>query len=606
MKRIFLTISILTLTVTLLFAQNTREQLAIQYYQNGQFEEAASIFESLYQQRPTAYYYNYYINSLIGAQDFETAERFLRRRIRQERDNVRLKIDLGFIYQNLGDARRAQRQYDDVLNNLPANERAVRDAANGFIMRRENEYAIQTYIKGRHILRNENLFRYELANIYDRIHDHEKMVNEYLELLASNPQTHMRNVQNRLQHSLSRDPDGNKSEALRIALLKRVQRNPSATYYAEMLLWHSVQQRDFKTAFTQARALDRRHREDGKRVYDLGNLALSNNAYDVAADCFTYVLEKGEDNYYYLNARVKLLHTRYSQIINNYDFTIEDLRQIEVKYEDMLEAYGVNHRTVPLIKDLAHIRAFYLDKGKEAIDLLNTLVDMPQIPEGLAAEAKILLGDILLLNGDVWDATLIYSQVEKDLKHEPVGHEAKFKNARLSFYINEFDWAKAQLDVLKASTSKLIANDALALSLLISDNIAEDNSYDPLSMYARAELLAFQNKHYEALDLLDSIERRYFYHVIMDNVLFKKAEIFKNIQNHKAADSLYKRIVDYYPKSVLADDALFLRAQLYENIFEDKEKAMQLYQSILTKFPGSLHVVDARRRFRILRGDIVN
>lgn len=604
--KLFLSTVLFSIAILTSAQQTTQEQLAIQYYQNGQYKKAAEIFEVLYNERPNTYYYNYYINSLIGAQDFETAERFIRRQMRQQRDNIRLHIDLGYIYQSLGDTRRARRTFDNVLNDLPANERVIRDAANGFLMRRENEYAAQAYVKGRNLLRNDGLFAYELANIYDRKHDYEKMVNEYLNLLESNPSAHQHNVQNRLQHTLSRDPDGKKSKALRVELLRRIQKSPSKTHYSEMLLWHSIQERDFETAFVQARALDRRLREDGERLYNLGNLALSNSAYEVAARSYEYVIDKGDNSYYYVDARVKLLHTRYKQIMSDYHFSTEDLLAIEQRYVELLEEYGKNPRTIPLIKDLSHIRAFYLDKSREAIELLEEVVGMHNIPPRLIAEAKIMLADILLLNGDVWDATLLYSQVEKEFKNEPIGHEAKFKNARLSFYINEFSWAKAQLDVLKASTSKLIANDALALSLLISDNIGPDSSYVPLSIYARAELLSFQNQDKQALALLDSLEKAFSYHLIVDNILYKKADIFTKMQKFAAADSLYERLVTFFPQSVLADDALFKRAQLYENVLKDAAKAMNLYQDILLQYPGSLHTVEARRRFRMLRGDFVN
>jgi len=200
----------------------------------------------------------------------------------------------------------------------------------------------------------------------------------------------------------------------------------------------------------------------------------------------------------------------------------------------------------------------------------------------------------------------LYSQVEKSFKNEPLGHLAKFKNAKLSYYIGEFEWAKAQLDVLKAATSKLIANDAMDLSLLISNNIEEDSNTVALSMYSKADLLEMRNHDKEALTVLDSIQLLFPYHPINNYVLFKKAQISAKNGRFEDAAAYYTTIVEKYPEDLLADDALFNVAQLYENQLNNKNKAMQLYEDLLTKYPGSLFAVEARKHFRTLRNDVLN
>ena len=90
---------------------------------------------------------------------------------------------------------------------------------------------------------------------------------------------------------------------------------------------------------------------------------------------------------------------------------------------------------------------------------------------------------------------MYYSQVEKDFKHEVIGQEAKFKKIKIDYYTGKFNWAQAQLNILKQSTSKLIANNAMELSLLISDNLNLDTTQLTLQIYANAELLIFQNKY---------------------------------------------------------------------------------------------------------------
>jgi tetratricopeptide (TPR) repeat protein len=216
------------------------------------------------------------------------------------------------------------------------------------------------------------------------------------------------------------------------------------------------------------------------------------------------------------------------------------------------------------------------------------------------------LGDILILQGEVWDAALYYGQVDKDFKHDAIGREAKFRNARLSYYLGEFEWAAAQLNVLKAATSQLISNDAMSLALLIMDNTGMDSITEPLLIYSRADLLEFRNNDDKALVTLDSVLTKFPGHSLTDEVWFKKAYIFEKKGMNDTAAVYLNNIVEKYPDDILADDALFQLGGLYENQLNDKSKAMELYEKLLTKYSGSLFAAEARKRFRALRGDKVN
>jgi len=333
---------------------------------------------------------------------------------------------------------------------------------------------------------------------------------------------------------------------------------------------------------------------------------MSNTEYDIAIEAYRYLITKGEEVPYFLLSKVGLLNAKYLKVTSSIVYSKNDLTELEKEYTSFLTESGKNAKTILLMKNLSHIYAFYSKEIEKAVALLNEAIMLPGADKNILAECKIELADILLFSGEVWDATLLYSQVEKSFKNDPVGYMAKFKNAKLSFYIGEFDWAKAQLDVLKAATSKLIANDAMDLSLLISDNIAEDSSTVAIGYYAKADLLVYRNQYEEALITLDSTRLVGLTHPIFNVVLYKKAEI-KIMQGlYKDADSLLQKYTDMYPNELLADDALFLQAQLNEVHLNDKVKAMILYQELIFKHPGSIYVVDARKHFRKLRGDQIN
>jgi len=591
---------------TVVLSQETDEKLAVQYFSDGEFEKAAALFEKLYQNKPSTYYFNYLINAYVEGKKFSDAEKFIKKLMRQEKDNVKLKVDLGYIYKRAGDDNKAAKEFDDALLKGVDDKNQIINLANAFLVRNEQGYAIKTYLKGKNNSRLNYTFGLELGSLYERQLRYDEMIKEYLDLLEFNTNDYLAIVQNILQSSLSVDPEGIKSNALKTELLRRIQANPGQSFYSKMLLWYAVQQKDFDMAFVQAKSIDKRLKQNGIEVYQLGELALSNEVYEIAVKCFEYIIDKGEDNYFYMDSRVNLLHAEYLNTIKLYNFNKNDLDVLEAKYYAVIKDYGKNQLTLPLIKDLSYLQAFYMDKPDKATELLNDVIILAGIPPALTAECKLLLADILLMTGDVWEATLLYSQIEKALKNDPLASEAKFRNARLSYYINEFDWAKAQLNVLKASTSKLIANDAMELSLLISDNVGEDSSYVPLSMYAKADLLSFQNKDDDALLLLDSIINEFPGHLIIDDVLYKEANIAIKKMKFNVADSLLNLIVEKHSNSVFADDALFKRATLYETKFNNSSKAMELYQELLLKYPASTYTVEARKNYRKLRGDLIN
>ena len=607
-KTLFLFFSIgllVTVFPDKLAAQQTEEQLGVQYYNNREFDKALVTFETLFNRNPSQFNYLYYINTLFELKDFDKAEKAIKKQLKANPEDPRFQVDMGYLNIMDGDISKGRKIYENCLKDLKPDNIQVYNLANAFANRRETDYMIRTYLRGRELLKDPAAFSFELAYTYESLGSTEPMIDEYLNLLTSNPQQ-MSMVQNRLQAWLSDDVDNSKNDAYRAILSKKSQQKPDEILYNELLLWHSIQQKDFPFALLQAKALDRRYGETGQRVFDLAALCVSNEDFDAAIDGYKYIIKKNANKELVLRSRIEQINTEFKQYTKSFSQDKTKLLGMKQEYAQLLTDLGKTPFTILLILNLAHLQAFYLGETSEAIELLLQAISIPNVPLQNQAECKLELADIYLFSDEQWEATLLYSQVEKTFKNEPLGHEAKFRNAKLSFYIGEFDWARAQLDVLKAATSKLIANDALELSLMISDNIEEDSVTIPLSMFAKADLLEFRNRDNDALAVLDSIITLFPMHSIIDNVLFKKAEINSKNGNFEEAAKYYTEITEKFPSDLLADDALYNLAGLYENQLNDKAKAMQLYEKILTQYPGSLYVVDARKRFRSLRNDPVN
>jgi tetratricopeptide (TPR) repeat protein len=586
------------------FAQDTDEQLAQQYFDKGEFDKAVELYEKLFNKSPNTNYYNGYTACLLELKDFKTAEKFIKKQIKRNPQNLTLIADLGTVYKKQGDEDKAKKEYDRAIDNLMPSQEQVMDLASSFMGKKETDYAIKTYLHGRKLLRGNYSFNYELAEAYNLKGDSEGMINEYLDLLEQSD-AYLQNVQNALQTDINEDNGGKKTDLLKSQLLKRIQSDPEKTVYSDMLIWLFTQEKDFESAFIQTKALDKRQKLDGGKLMALAKICLANQDYDAAVKCYEYVITKGKENYYYSTAKTELVNTLSAKITSKANYSKEDIQMLEKSYLTTIEELGKSQATVPLIKGLAHLKAFYMNQPEQAILLLEEAINLCNNQKEIA-ECKLELGDILLFTGEMWDSSLLFSQVEKAFKQEPIGQEAKFRNARLSFYRGDFAWAQAQLNVLKASTSKLISNDAIDLALLISDNTTLDSNLVPLQMYARADLLSYRNLDSLALLTLDSIEKKFSSHSLADDVLYKKYMIAFKKGHFEQAATLLQSIIDNHGQDVLGDDALFKLAELNEQYLKNPEKAKQLYEDVLTKYPGSLYTVEARKRYRQLRGDSLN
>lgn len=583
---------------------DTDEQLAKQFFDNREFDKSAILYEKLFNSSALQEYFDGYLESLLGLNDLKTAEKFLKKQIKRSPGNLSLMVHLGNIYKLSGSEEKAKKQYNEAIDNLQANQGAIIVLSQTFYKYKETDYVIKTLLTGKKLMRGMYPFNMELADAYNTKGDYISMYKEYLETLAIN-EAYLQQIQNILQSYIGDEFKGPKADELRIQLLKNIQQNPDRPVYAEFLIWFFIQQRDFESAFMQAKALDKRNAQNLGKVISLAQIALSNQEYDVAIKCFEYEVQKGQSNPYYSYARAELVNTIQKKITESTNFTQKDLTDLEATYNSALNDMGNNAQSIGLMRGLAHLKGFYLGQPEKAIELLETALSYTNADPLLMAECKLELGDIYIFTGEMWEPALLYGQVDKGFKHDAIGQEAKFRNARLSFYKGEFEWAQAQLDVLKGATSKLIANDALELSLLISDNTVDSN-YVPLAMFSRADLLSFQNKDSLAIVTLDSINKEFPGHSLSDDILYKKYKIaYKSGKYALAVEKLDDLILNY-GDDILGDDAVFKLAELYEKKLNDAEKAKKLYQDVLLNYPGSLYTVEARKRYRKMRGDGLN
>lgn len=600
---IFLMFLILGLSHHVGFAQNnTDEELANEYFFNKEYEKATVYYEKLFDKTRSQHHYNKLLDCFIALEEYKNAEKLIKRQQKQNPLELSYNVDLAYVYKVSGKENEAQNLSEKTIKQLSPNQQQVINLAQAFYFRKETNYAILSYLQGRKLLKDIFPFNFELAQLYNSIGQNQNMVTEYLDILLVQ-ESYIQSVQNALQNSLYDDDKGTKKDILKTSLIEFVQKHPDKRVFSEMLIWVYIQEENYAGAFIQAKAMDKRFKEYGDRLMALGQLANENKDYETAIKCYQHVIGKGNESYYYVNAKMELVNVYKNKITSTNNYTQLDLTELERSYLSTISELGKTASTSPLLRGLAQLQTFYLHQPIKAIGLLNEVLQLAGISPHELAQTKIELADVYLFTNEIWDASLLYSQVEKAYKYDQLGETAKFKNAKISFYTGDFAWSKAQLDVLKASTSKLIANDAMELSLLITDAIGIDTNEAPLLLFAQADLLNYQNKNDEALILLDSLQKEFSYHGLNDDVLYKRFKInYKNKKIDAAIDNL-NEIIKKYPKELLGDDAIFNLAQIYDNNKNDKIKAAELYKKLLFEYQDSIYGVDARKRYREINGD---
>ena len=587
-------------------------KLANNYYVKGEYEKAIMYYEKISENKNSLkLIYNYYKNSLIELKKFKSAEKLCKDYIKNSPEKLSLFVDLGLIYGLNGNETKKNQQLDKAINeiNSKSSFENISDLGLSFEKNNDLDRALLAYKTGESFNKaNPYAFHDKIAFIYNKQGSTEAMVNTFLELLDQS-ELFLSSVQSGISRSIDFEFQLKEKEILRKLLLQKVQTNPQRVVYVKLLAWYYLTNNDYDNAYVQIKAIDKKLKKDGEELINLGETALNNSNFNIALKCFDQVIKNTESNerrFKAENLRLKSLKDKITyknqasedevnELRNDYLQTLEQLNKSSDKF-------SISIRKYELLKELSVLEAYYLNDIKAAKIHTKQAMGIKEVKEKDLATLKLQFADFLVLEGNIWEASLMYMQVEKQFKNDPIGHIAKFKNAEVYYFSGEFDWCQAQLEVLKASTSKLIANDALELSVLITDNFNMDTSEHAMKLFASADMLKSQFKYYESIYVYDSILNKFNNHSLCDDILLRKAKVYVKMNLYDSAVNSLKILIEEYSSSILIDNALFLLGDIYENNFKDDSLAISYYKKILFDFPGSIYVTDARKRFRKLSG----
>ena len=590
MKFILILISVLFSTG--LFAQN--DALAKDFFDKGQFEKAVVAYEELYKQNPNnPNFFNNLLTSYQELKQFDKAENLIIERQKKTK-LVSLLVELGYNHQLQGDKQKAEEYYKKAFESVQENVNQSSGVAYAFEQKNLLEKALEVYNYA--TSQNDKLnYEYQKARIYGQLGNIEMMIESYLGYAYKNP-NFTPSVQNQFYRFIIEDSSDSFTDLLRKSLLTKAQKTQDI-YWNEFLSWFFIQQKQYDKAFAQEKAIYKRFPESFSSIINLSEIAVEEEDYDLAKDIFTFILENSHDSETHLFVKTSLLEIKIKTA------NPKEYSKIKTELESLVNEYGKNTSTLELQLLQARFIGFQLDNPKEAQQILNELLKLNINAFG-KANIKMELADMLLYEEKFNQALIYYSQVENDLKNHEIGHQANMKIAKTSYYKGDFPWALKQLSVLKTSFSQLIANDALDLYLLINDT-ASDSTYTALKKFAKADFLVYKDKKEQALEQFSQILKEHKGEEIEAVTLLRVGNLLEKQGKYQEALQHYNTIIQYFSDGIYLDEALYFSAEIYNKRLGNPEKAKEFYERIIFNHQDSIYFIDARKEYRILRGDNV-
>lgn len=577
-------------------------QLAQYYYLNGEFTKALVYYETLYSSSPSKVYFSRYLDCLVNTGDKKGAEKLFKKQVSANPSDVLLKIQFYFFYKGIEEEDKAKKIKNELLKQDFFDPKEIQDVLNNLLAIDEFEWAVDFIDKAK---KNVKYYPFELwyAQICTAKGEKINALEYYLAAL-SRKSSLKEQIQLEIGASFDFSVESEELKQVKNSFLVAGQKDPSNTVYTEMLIWFFLQSKNFNAAFHQCVAFEKRTQGDGRQLIDFATTCLENYEYDLAVKALNEVINQNLS--LKIEAQQWKLSAYFKQVTSFRKFTDQEMNSIIADYEQFLSNKDIlRYGSDRIVLEYAEILGFYANQAPKAKKFLEDKALEKGLTDMQRAKIKLKLADVCVILDSIWDASLLYMQINDAFKFEPIGNEAKFKNARIFYFDGEFEYAQSQLDVLKQATSRFISNDAIQLSLLILENYGLDSNYEAMSAYAKSELLLLQRRYQEAFQWMDTIAQNFPQSVLNDDLLYLKGKAFLQQGSFDQALDYFQRLVSTYPTELLADDALFQIANIQEMHRKDYEAAKESYLKIIDQYPGSIYTEETRLRIRRLRGDVI-
>lgn len=580
-----------------LAAQTADEQLAAQYFSEGDFEKASAIYKRLIKKHPSStYVYENYLSCLLSLSDYDEAKSLVKKKIRRNAHKVGFEVDYGYVLLQEGEKTQAQEWFNDLLSK-PKNETEFLSLAQSFSRRQLGEYALESYDNGAKKMGNSTFWKQRML-LYSRYKKWDDVSNLTTNLLDKQPDL-LSQVYKRLAPVLE---DEAAITSLQSAVIVASQSSGKSTVFDELLLKIFNYKKEYRSAFRIVKALDKREESNGGRLIEFAREMIKLRQYELAANAYKTAMDHADEAMlFYDEAQRGMLEVAYLALEQSILKDAEESRLLNAEFDRYFEEKSFNAYNSNLANMHASLNLYMLKDVAKGVGILEKAIEVDRLSGPMVGQLRLTLGDAYLIQGNIWDAKLMYGQVDKLFKEEALGQEARFRNARLSYFNGDFEWAKSQLDILKTATTQLISNNAIELSLLIQDNTGLDSTEDAMKEYAHADFLLFQNKLNDCAASLNMLPINFPNHALQDEVIYLLARLEEKRGDFDKALKLYTRVYESHSEDILADNAVFQSAEILLFAFGKEEEAKAMYEKILLEYNSSLFAVEARKKFYALK-----
>jgi tetratricopeptide (TPR) repeat protein len=575
-----------------LIVRGQNEQLANNYFDRGEFEKAQLSYDELLKAQPSNFnYFLRYIECTQQLEQYEKSGKLLEERYSKYKQGNVL-VEIGYNYQLQKEVNKASKFYKEAIEKIEKSPTEVYSIAYQFEKRGLTDYALQSYELASAKEPKFN-FNYQIAILYGQKGDMNGMIEKFLDESYANPQNSIA-IQNQLSRFMTDDASETFNDLLKKALLIRVQKNQDI-FWNQYLSWFYTQNKEYGKAFIQEKAIYKREPDSFSNIVNLGELAVEENENETAVEILNFIIQNTSDLDLQIQSHSYLMELKIKNATQN------DYQTINTELDALIKQFGVSPFSLQLLKIKANFAAFKLNDPELGKYILKNALEMP-LTKYQIADIKMDMADILLYEEKFNQALLYYSQVEDEMHNDVRGQEASFKTAKTSYFKSDFKWSNHQLSVLKSASTQLIANDALDLFLLISDNTVEDSTQVALKKFAKADFFLYQNKNQDALAAFQAILKEHKGEPIEPVALLRIGKIFEQEKNYTQALVQYQQIIDNHKESIYVDEALFFAAEI-NNQLGNFELAKPLYEAIIMNHQDSIYFVNAQKKYRQLRGD---
>lgn len=584
------------LITTQLFAQNISDEkykLADSYEKSGDLKNASRLYEELLKSNPKVEkYFQGLVRTYKAQNKFSELLPIVENQIELNPKSVNYTL-LGELLWRAGKTDEANNSWDKALTVKTDNiAQSFIDVAQAQLGLKLFDKAIATIQKCRKELAKPNFLAEEMSQLYIATGKYDKGTDEVFKLY--NESSNLPQVEGKLQALMT----NNEAITYIHEVLKRKTKESNDLNYLRLFAWFLRASKEYQEAYNINLQIDQLVKANGREMLNFAEESRRDSEFDIALKAFAYIIDKGKENPYLMNALFGYARTLEQKLNTTDKISSEFINSIIERYRNIIKDFPNTTTSFDCQYRIAFMYLNYFDEKDKAINELKSIIES-KVAGVTAASASILLGDIYVLMDKLDEAEKVFFDVTNKFKKIsfPEFDKAKFKIAEIEYFRGNIDSAKVLFGEISVNSSSDVANNALDKITLIEQNKIEQNIF---AIYTKAELKERQKNTIEAINLFKQTIELAKEGSLVELCYIKIALLNKNRLMYEESISTLNSLLEKIPDTIYGDYVLLLIGDTYCALLKN-ELAIKSYTEILTKYPRSIYLQQARDKIRKLR-----